>query len=112
MGVSVALDDFGTGYSSLTSLKRVPANRLKIDRQFVTGARENSEDAAVVEALIGFGKRLGIAITAEGIETELEEQWLSAAGCREVQGYLYGRPMPAHELSAMLSETVAWRYSA
>ena len=103
MGVCIALDDFGTGHASLTALKTIPVQRLKIDREFVTGAPVSDEDAAVVEAVILLGKRLGFAITAEGVEKAEEESWLRHAGCFEVQGYRYGRPMPAAELTARLA---------
>jgi diguanylate cyclase (GGDEF)-like protein/PAS domain S-box-containing protein len=102
LGVSLAFDDFGTGYASLTHLKRSSLNRLKIDRSFVRDLATNSDSAAIVSAIAGLGKRLGLSIVAEGVEdVELLEP-LREMGCDEAQGYLFGKPMPAAVFSRFL----------
>lgn len=98
LGVHIAFDDFGTGYGSLTSLRDFPLDTIKIDQTFVRTLEPGSENAAIVAATIEMGKALGKSIIAEGIETEAIAVLLTALGCQEGQGYLFGRPMPAHEL--------------
>ncbi|MBB2169310.1 EAL domain-containing protein [Gluconacetobacter aggeris] len=95
MGVRVSLDDFGTGYSSLAHLRTFSFDKIKIDGSFVRDALERPECAAVVRAIADLGQRLGVRIVAEGVETEDQLALVRAEGCREVQGYLYGRPAPA-----------------
>ena len=95
MGVTFALDDFGTGYSSLGRLHSLPLDKIKIDQSF-TRAMESSKDAfGIVETIIDLARKLDLATTAEGIETESQHALLLAAGCQQGQGYLYARPMPA-----------------
>lgn len=94
-GVRIALDDFGTGYASLSHLQRFPIDVIKIDRSFVRKMTASSSDAAIVRAVLTLGKSLGLDVVAEGIENSGQEAQLKAEGCRLVQGYLYGRPMPA-----------------
>lgn len=101
LGVRVSIDDFGTGYSSLGSFRRLPIDGLKIDRSFVAALGKQREETAIVSAAVSFADALGIAATAEGIETI--EQWrtLKGLGCRFGQGYLLGRPVAADAISAM-----------
>jgi diguanylate cyclase (GGDEF)-like protein len=98
LGVRLALDDFGTGYSSLGYLSKCKFNTIKIDRQFVQGAAKNTpESVAIVRAVVAMAGSLGMTTTAEGVETDAELQTVKRLGCRKVQGYLFGRPMPASE---------------
>jgi diguanylate cyclase (GGDEF)-like protein/PAS domain S-box-containing protein len=103
MGVNIAIDDFGTGYSNLRYLQRFPAQRLKIDRSFITDVMTNSEDAAIVKAIITLGHSLGMLVVAEGVEEQPQLDLLRELGCDEVQGYLLGRPVAAAELDAQLA---------
>lgn len=103
MGVDLSIDDFGTGYSSLMYLKRLPANELKIDRGFVQDLKQDSDDAAIISAIVALGRALGLRIVAEGVETECQREFLTRLGCDALQGYLLGKPMPAAELMRALS---------
>jgi predicted signal transduction protein with EAL and GGDEF domain len=98
LGVSVVLDDFGTGYSPLTYLRMFPFNRIKIDKTFVEELSSNQDCAAIVCAIAGLGRSLNIGTTAEGVETDEQFELVRAAGCTHIQGYLFGRPVPASEL--------------
>lgn len=104
-GVGVALDDFGTGHASLSLLKELPVNRLKIDRSFVGDFASGERDMALVDAVLRLGDAFGLQVIAEGVETVEQARWLTAAGCREAQGYLYGKPMTATDLTALLTFT-------
>ena len=110
-GVRVALDDFGTGYSSLATLRAFPFDKLKIDRSFVAGVTEGGQDAAIVRAVLGLARGLGLPVVAEGVETEAQLSGLRTEGCEEVQGWLVGRPAPiesfAHVTSASPAALVA-----
>ena len=102
LGVELSVDDFGTGHSSLNYLKRLPINRLKIDCSFVWDIGCSSNGEELVKSIIDLGHRLDLSITAEGIENEAQQQFLVAANCDEGQGYLYSKPVPADEITAML----------
>jgi EAL domain-containing protein (putative c-di-GMP-specific phosphodiesterase class I) len=97
LGVRIALDDFGTGYSSLSYIRSFPFSKVKIDRSFVQNLAGQDNCVAIVESIATLGSRLGIEITAEGVETDDQLRMIQAAGCTEVQGYLFGRPAPADE---------------
>lgn len=97
MGVRISIDDFGRGYSSLLYLKRLPASELKIDRGFVHDLTQDSEDAAIVSAIIALGQTLNLKIVAEGVETVAQQEFLTHLGCNSLQGFLLGRPMPADQ---------------
>ncbi|WOE76540.1 putative bifunctional diguanylate cyclase/phosphodiesterase [Alterisphingorhabdus coralli] len=102
-GVKIALDDFGTGYSSLSHLRALPFDRIKIDRSFVTTMDENSESAAIVEAIAQLGQNLRLPITAEGAESVEVVNRLRALGCGKVQGYHYGQPLSVEQTRWMLA---------
>ena len=93
LGVEIALDDFGTGYASLAHLQRVPVQRLKIDRSFVSAIEDGSREAKIAATVIGLARGLGIETVAEGIETRAQHDWLLTHGCTIGQGYLYARPL-------------------
>lgn len=95
MGVDLSIDDFGTGYSSLMYLKRLPANEIKIDRGFVRDLEHDSDDAAIITAIVALGQALGLRIVAEGVETDMQQSFLTRLGCNALQGYLLGHPLPA-----------------
>lgn len=111
MGVDISIDDFGTGYSSLMYLKRLPANELKIDRGFVRDLEHDSDDAAIVSAIVALGQALGLRIVAEGVETDSQQDFLTRLGCDSLQGYLMGRPVPAEQFMAGLAPREAPRVS-
>jgi diguanylate cyclase (GGDEF)-like protein len=102
-GVRVALDDFGTGYSSLTHLRALPLDRIKIDRRFVTAMDDDRESAAIVATINNLAGFLNIAVMAEGVETAAIRAGLQDMGCREGQGWLFGRPMPARQTRSLLA---------
>jgi diguanylate cyclase (GGDEF)-like protein len=94
LGIHIAMDDFGTGYSSLSYLRRFPFDRIKIDQSFVRELGKQDDCIAIVRAVIGIGRDLDISITAEGVETRQQMDLLERAGCDEIQGYLFSRPVP------------------
>ena len=95
MGIQISIDDFGIGYSSLSHLRRFPIDYIKIDRSFIVNFTSNSDDRAIVTAIIAMARSLGLRIIAEGVETEEQLAILSELGCHEMQGYLYSKPLPS-----------------
>jgi len=98
LGVKLALDDFGTGYSSLQYLRRFPFDRLKVDHSFVRSIESAPDAAAIVHAIVSLGRGLGMKVTAEGVETAEQQLFLRAAGVHAMQGYRFGRPVPADRI--------------
>ena len=98
MGLGIAIDDFGTGYSSLSYLHQLPADRLKIDRAFVSCLGSGERSAQIAEMVLPLGRQIGMKVLAEGVETSEQARLLAALGCDEAQGYLFAKPMPLSEL--------------
>ena len=103
LGVRISLDDFGTGYSSLSYLRTFPFDKIKIDQSFVRELADRPDSLAIVRAVAGLGTSLGIATTAEGVETEGQLEGLRNEECTEVQGYLFSPPRPASEIPGLLT---------
>ncbi|QIL43238.1 EAL domain-containing protein [Acidovorax sp. HDW3] len=102
LGLHLSLDDFGTGYSSLSYLKRLPLTQVKIDQGFVRGMLHDHKDVAIARSIITLAQELGLSVVAEGVETEAHHQLLQAHGCRQFQGYLFGKPMPLADFEALV----------
>jgi diguanylate cyclase len=111
LGVRLALDDFGTGYSSLLYLRRFPFDKLKIDSSFVRSIERAADAAAIVHAVVSLGRGLGMKVTAEGVETADQQLFLRAAGVHSMQGYRFGRPCSAAEISMRLAKPDSFRAS-
>ncbi len=105
LGVLIAIDDFGTGYSSLNYLKQFPIDVLKIDRSFVDGLPHGEQDGQIARAIIAMAHSLNLTVIAEGVETLAQLDFLRGHDCDEVQGFLLGRPMPAHQFTALFTGT-------
>jgi diguanylate cyclase (GGDEF)-like protein len=105
LGVKLAIDDFGTGYSSLSYLKRLPVNRLKIDRSFVKGLPDDESDVGIVNAIISMGRALHLQTIAEGVESEAQRRFLKRAGCEQFQGFLFARALDVPAFEARLNVT-------
>lgn len=101
-GMYFSLDDFGTGYSSLSYLTKLPLDELKIDQSFVRNIFANQKSSVIVQTIIGMAKNLGIEIIAEGVETELQKEFLEKHGCKCFQGYLFGKPIPVEDFERVL----------
>lgn len=104
IGVRFSIDDFGTGYSSLSQLKRFPIDRLKIDQSFTRDIGDDKNGAVIARTIITLGHGMGLHVIAEGVETEAQRRFLVESGCHGMQGYLFSRPIPASEFSALLRE--------
>jgi diguanylate cyclase (GGDEF)-like protein/PAS domain S-box-containing protein len=107
MGIRIAIDDFGIGYSSLSHLKQFPIDIIKMDRSFVKDIPGDQADAAIADAIIAMGKRLGIMVVAEGVETNAQLVFLRERGCDEIQGYYFSKPLTANELVSYLQHNLA-----
>ncbi|MGY3034823.1 diguanylate cyclase (GGDEF)-like protein [Bradyrhizobium sp. USDA 4354] len=102
MGVRISLDDFGTGYSSLSYLRSFPFDKIKIDRSFVSELATREDSMAIIRAVTGLGRSLGIVTTAEGVENDVQLELLRREGCTQAQGYLFSKPRPASDVAMML----------
>jgi EAL domain-containing protein (putative c-di-GMP-specific phosphodiesterase class I) len=102
LGVGVTLDDFGSGIASLSMLRRLPFERVKLDRSLIRSLPDIAEDVAIVQAIIDTGHALGLVVVAEGVETEAQRSLLSAMGCDHGQGYLFSRPLPEDQFRLRL----------
>jgi diguanylate cyclase (GGDEF)-like protein len=106
LGVQLALDDFGSGYSSLSYLQKLPFDKLKVDRSFVTALSRSANGGVIIQAIVALGRALGMGIVIEGVETEEERVLLRLAGCNEMQGYLFSRPVAREEIDRLLQQRI------
>ncbi|CRM81497.1 Cyclic di-GMP phosphodiesterase Gmr [Pseudomonas sp. 31 R 17] len=106
MGVKIAIDDFGTGYSSLAYLRRFPIDTLKIDIAFIREVTTNPQDAAITRTIIELAHSLKLRVVAEGVETQAQLAFLKEAGCDQIQGYLFSRPLPVETLERLLQDRI------
>ena len=104
MGIRLSIDDFGTGYSSLSHLKKLPISKLKIDRSFVEDLPHSQDSAVIAKSIIALAHSLNLTVIAEGVETQEQKEFLLKSGCENIQGYLYSKPIPQHELEVFLKE--------
>jgi predicted signal transduction protein with EAL and GGDEF domain len=105
MGVTVAVDDFGTGFSSMAYLRQLQVDVIKVDRSFVAGAGTDGFDATAIDAMVNFGRVLGVEVVAEGVETEEQLAFVRARGCTRAQGFLLGMPLPVEDTERVLFGT-------
>ncbi len=107
LGIHLAIDDFGTGYSSLAYLRQLPMRRVKVDRSFVKDLPQQEHSRAIVNAIVALAHELGLQVTAEGVETQQQADYLVQQGCDVLQGYAFGRPMPAAQFSSFMEQGAA-----
>ena len=112
LGVRLVMDDFGVGYCSLSYLRRFPFDKIKIDRSFIKDIPAQREATAIVRAIAGLARSLGMTMTAEGVETQNQLDIVRGLGCTEIQGYLFGAPKPVAELSRLLEAQLERRASS
>ena len=106
LGITIAVDDFGTGYSSLSYLRRLPIQKLKIDKAFIRDLGSNADDAAIIDMILAMARVLKLETVAEGVETKAQLEYLDAQGCSEIQGYFIAKPISAEAATAFLSRDV------
>ena len=106
LGITLSLDDFGTGYSSLSYLKQFSLDNLKIDRSFVRDLPGDADDAAIARTIVAMAHQLRMTVTAEGVETKEQSEFLCQLGCDQLQGYFFGRPVPAADAEKLLGTTI------
>jgi EAL domain-containing protein (putative c-di-GMP-specific phosphodiesterase class I) len=104
-GFRIALDDFGTGYSSLGYLHRFEVDKIKIDRSFTQSLGQGGKAATVIKAIVALGHAMSITVTAEGVETETQRNFLDTAGCNEMQGFLFSKAVSEEQIVRMLSRS-------
>ncbi len=109
LGVGFSLDDFGTGYSSLAYLERLPLDQIKIDRSFIKGVPNNSNDAAIVQTIVALAQSLSLSVIAEGVETEPQRDFLASHGCAAYQGYLFSRPLPLRQFETLIFDGIPFK---
>ena len=112
LGVRLSMDDFGTGYSSLSYLRRFPFDKIKIDQSFVRHLPDDPDSIAIVQAITGLGAKLGMTITAEGVETQEQRRFIATEGCDQIQGYLISKPVPAGAIREMFGITAGEQVAA
>ena len=106
LGVKISMDDFGTGYSSLSYLQKFPFDKIKIDQSFVRSLETNADSVAIVRAITALGESLGMTTIAEGVETESQLSQITQDGCKQVQGFLTGRPLPIRDAMNLISHAL------
>ena len=106
-GVSISIDDFGTGHSNLTRLRQLPVDKIKIDGSFIAGLGRDTTAEKIVHAIIALGRGLGLQVVAEGVEQELQLDFLRVEGCDVAQGYFLGRPMRPEHVATLLNDSGA-----
>jgi EAL domain-containing protein (putative c-di-GMP-specific phosphodiesterase class I) len=102
MGVLISVDDFGTGYSSMSYLRRLPIDRLKIDRSFINEITARADDASIVQAIVSLAHSLRLKVIAEGVETIAQLDFLKSIGCDQYQGFHFSRPLPVREFETLM----------
>ena len=105
MGISISIDDFGTGYSSMSYLQKLPVTRLKVDKSFMDGIPDSQENIAIVKAILALAQTFNLSVTAEGVETKEQVDFLQKEQCEEIQGYFYSKPLSLEDLKEYCKNT-------